>query len=146
MELGFIENLRRRWDILGINGRSGDKNGEGGETTDVDDPSLHILPELGETVAVQESVEEVEGTNSRKEIMQGAIVKSVMSSAVQGTLTPVPPKILGSLCLTPYFVSSSPKDRALRSIECITNGVSISTAASASDAGASLCPSERNAA
>ncbi|KAF5386261.1 hypothetical protein D9615_002379 [Tricholomella constricta] len=84
MELGFIESLRRRWDILGINGRSADETRDGGEAIDTDDPSRHIMPGLGDTAATQEPMEEeIEGADSRKEIMQGAIVKSVMTSAVQ---------------------------------------------------------------
>ncbi|RDB24910.1 U3 small nucleolar RNA-associated protein 6 [Hypsizygus marmoreus] len=82
MELGFIESLRRRWDILEIN--AGDEK-KGARARD--DPSHHIMRGLDEIdEAAQESMEvddEVEGADSRKEIMQGAIVKSVITSAVQ---------------------------------------------------------------
>jgi len=53
MELGFIESLRRRWDVLGIK---------------------------------EKADENREGAGSRQDIMQGAIVKSVMNSAVQGAV------------------------------------------------------------
>ncbi|KAG5646802.1 hypothetical protein DXG03_002179 [Asterophora parasitica] len=83
MELGFIESLRRRWDVLGISAAGA------GNPTDADqpaDPSRHIMPGFGDdtTAATHEPMEEeVEGADSRKEIMQGAIVKSVMTSAIQ---------------------------------------------------------------
>ncbi|KAG5650269.1 hypothetical protein H0H81_012781 [Sphagnurus paluster] len=83
MELGFIESLRRRWDVLGIN-QSPDQTREGGQVNIADDPSRHIVPGLVETPPNQEPMDEdVEGADSRKEIMQGAIVRSVMASAAQ---------------------------------------------------------------
>ncbi|GLB37280.1 putative U3 small nucleolar RNA-associated protein 6 [Lyophyllum shimeji] len=84
MELGFTESLRRRWEVLGINGQAGGKSGQATGTLEAEDPSQHIMPDLGETAPVQELVEEVdEEAASRKEILQGAIVKSVISSAVR---------------------------------------------------------------
>jgi len=50
MELGFVESLRRRWEVLGIDVSSG---------ADSDDVA-------------------------KEEIMKGAIVKSVISSAAKG--------------------------------------------------------------
>jgi hypothetical protein len=54
MELGFIESLRRRWDVLGI------KNGGEAPGENVDDK------------------------DAQKEIMEGAIVKTVIQSALKG--------------------------------------------------------------
>jgi U3 small nucleolar RNA-associated protein 6 len=71
MELGFIESLRRRWDVLGIN--AGDKGK--GKAHDDDDAE-----------GIDEEQDDDTGAASRHEIMQGAIVKSVLSSAVQGTV------------------------------------------------------------
>jgi U3 small nucleolar RNA-associated protein 6 len=86
MELGFAEGLRRRWGVLGIDignehqgkgkaraqdeGGNGDRDhtvrGEGHSRTELDDAD-------GDDIA-------------RKKILDGAIVKSVVSSAAQGTL------------------------------------------------------------
>jgi hypothetical protein len=59
MELGFIESLRRRWNVLGIDG-----DGKGKDE--------------------DKEVEDTEGAASRRDIMEGAIVKSVIRNAVQG--------------------------------------------------------------
>ena len=75
MELGFIESLRRRWDVLGIKGGSDDA-----ERTD--DPSEDIMPENDSEGPGKE--EKDEGAGRRKEIMEGAIVKAVITSAVHG--------------------------------------------------------------
>lgn len=86
MELGFVESLRRRWDVLGINARPDDKGK--GKADDLDDPSQRIMGGRHELEEVEDSVdmdEGVEGAEARREIMQGAIVKSVITSAVQGT-------------------------------------------------------------
>ncbi|KAG6920097.1 hypothetical protein DXG01_010165 [Tephrocybe rancida] len=81
MELGFIESLRRRWEILGID----TKNGELSQDTDAADPSGLIMPGVDDAAAAEGPMEEEEadGADARKEILQGAIVKSVMSGAAQ---------------------------------------------------------------
>lgn len=62
LELDFVESLRRRWEVLGIN-----EKGKGKET------------------AVEgEEPEEDTGEEARAMIMQGEIVKSVLKSAVEG--------------------------------------------------------------
>ncbi|KAF9467295.1 U3 small nucleolar RNA-associated protein 6-domain-containing protein [Collybia nuda] len=83
MELGFVESLRRRWDVLGINAQLSDKGK--GKADDLDDPSYRIMGGRHETEPIQDSDmdEEVEGAQARREIMQGAIVKSVITSAVK---------------------------------------------------------------
>lgn len=70
MELRFIESLRRRWDVLGIN--AGVKGKKKAYEIDADNE--------GEFDADNG----VDGEGSRKDIMEGAIVKSVLISAVQG--------------------------------------------------------------
>ena len=55
MELGFIESLRRRWDVLGI--------------------------QIRENV---EEEEEYKGEEARRKVMEGGIVESVISSAARG--------------------------------------------------------------
>jgi U3 small nucleolar RNA-associated protein 6 len=75
MELGFIESLRRRWDVLGIN--TGDKGKE----------RAHDAEGFDEIIQEQaDNNEDAEGAASRQDIMQGAIVKSVITSAVQGAV------------------------------------------------------------
>ncbi|KAF7979883.1 hypothetical protein HWV62_40667 [Athelia sp. TMB] len=82
MELGFIEGLRRRWDVLGIQ-ISPDEKGK--------EKALEMPLELGadEAAAVADQMPTHniadmvldEGDATRKAIMDGAIVKSVISSA-----------------------------------------------------------------
>lgn len=83
MELGFIESLRRRWDVLGIDVvESGNRKGKDIEKEremDIDIDGEDHQMELDE----KEDVEE-EDESARNAIMEGAIVKSVMSSAAQG--------------------------------------------------------------
>ena len=85
MELGFIEGLRRRWDVLGIQ-ISPDEKGK--------EKALEMPLELGASeaaaVADQMPTDNIadmvlgEGDATRKAIMDGAIVKSVISSAATG--------------------------------------------------------------
>lgn len=110
MELGFIESLRRRWDVLGISlmGTAQSKKGK-----DPVDPSEHIQIGGGssERFASEGDGQEEEdagvptpssrgrkeddgnefggldgdeGAAARRQIMQGGIVKSVMTSAAEG--------------------------------------------------------------
>lgn len=75
MELGFIEGLRRRWEVLGIKvdikgkgkevGREGEAEGDM-ENMEVDD------------------IEEDSAEAARRDIMQGAIVKTVITNAAKG--------------------------------------------------------------
>lgn len=108
MELGFIESLRRRWDVLGLSlttvAKGKVEKGKGRANTEID-PSGHIsLSGLGgvEPDANNQGTIEISGINqmqietesdgldgdegaaARRQIMQGAIVKSVMTSAAEG--------------------------------------------------------------
>ncbi|KAG6811996.1 hypothetical protein H0H92_004961 [Tricholoma furcatifolium] len=81
MELGFIENLRRRWEVLGINTTKPSQEKQG---TDSVDTSSFIMPDVGDTdIPDEPKEEEADGADARKEILQGAIVKSVMNNAAQ---------------------------------------------------------------
>ena len=77
-ELGFVESMRRRWDVLGI-----DVNGKGKAKAQ----ESVIGMDEGEVEQMQTEAdgEGDEAEQARKEIMQGAIVKSVISNAVKGT-------------------------------------------------------------
>lgn len=72
MELGFIEGLRRRWDVLGIEVGATDGKAkempldlEGTDAADVSDNQMQVD----------------DSDATRRAIMDGAIVKSVISSA-----------------------------------------------------------------
>lgn len=80
MELGFIESIRRRWEVLGIEGGSEKKEEE------AEDPSEQIVG--GKLVEGTEGLEKTEGEyedeEARRKVMEGAIVESVISSAARG--------------------------------------------------------------
>lgn len=83
MELGFIESLRRRWDVLGIDEKGKKKAVD-------DDPSERIMGHSGEDQEILmeddlDAYEGDEGRAARLQIMDGGIVKSVISSAALGT-------------------------------------------------------------
>lgn len=93
MELGFVESLRRRWNVLGIEVKGkgkhkGASKGKGKEKEgDAEDPYSGLgevnLEEEADRMEVDgEDVDEDEA--ARKEVMAGAIVKSVISSAAKG--------------------------------------------------------------
>ncbi|KAJ4493967.1 U3 snoRNP protein [Lentinula edodes] len=93
MELGFIESLRRRWDVLGITGEgAGDSQNvknivsEKDHFTDVDmDEGTTTAGTVKARDAELERLDQEgdEGTAARKQILDGVIVKAVMDSAVQ---------------------------------------------------------------
>lgn len=87
MELGFIESMRRRWDVLGIQVDS-DKAGKGKQKADVAVPSPDVMEGEDETHAATgmdvDEEEDITGFEARKQIMEGAIVKSVIKNAAQG--------------------------------------------------------------
>lgn len=115
MELGFIESLRRRWDVLGIS-LIGTAQSKGNKGKDQVDPSEHIQfggglsDVIGSEGEGQEGAgappsssrgqKEIEteygrldgdeGAAARRQIMQGGIVKSVMTSAAEGKRESVP--------------------------------------------------------
>jgi U3 small nucleolar RNA-associated protein 6 len=74
MELGFIESLRRRWDVLGI---EVDEMGKG--------KAKEVNVEMEDDPHMDADVNDSDAT-ARNEIMEGAIVKSVITSAMQGTV------------------------------------------------------------
>ncbi|KAF9268817.1 hypothetical protein L218DRAFT_954258 [Marasmius fiardii PR-910] len=93
MELGFIESLRRRWDVLGIHDNEAKlKTDKGKEKEKL--LNLEIVDEDGD-LPMATTMDDVdatgldgqEGTIARKEIMGGVIVKAVISSAVQALPT-----------------------------------------------------------
>ena len=98
MELGFVESLRRRWSVLGIDvkgkGKDTDMGTRKSVETGADAEDLwaglgeESLQPAGGADGMDVDSEEVEADEAaRREIMQGAIVKSVISSAVKGAPT-----------------------------------------------------------
>ncbi|KIK98666.1 hypothetical protein PAXRUDRAFT_823638 [Paxillus rubicundulus Ve08.2h10] len=91
MELGFIEGMRRRWNVLGIH----TMGGENEKATETQTELEVDMDGAGETIIIDEQKErppdEVvaaekgggEGETARKAIMNGAIVKSALSSAAK---------------------------------------------------------------
>lgn len=67
LELGFIESLRRRWDVLGVNMTSNDEDQAMATPTDSDVPS---------------------SADARKQVLNGAIVQSVIENACAGMFSP----------------------------------------------------------
>jgi len=78
MELGFVEGLRRRWDVLGIELDVKQKGKE--RATESDERLAQMRADAEE--------DDDDGESARKEIMRGAIIKSVISNAV--TASPKP--------------------------------------------------------
>ncbi|TBU43639.1 hypothetical protein BD309DRAFT_960198 [Dichomitus squalens] len=91
MELGFVESLRRRWSVLGIDMQrtgedAGSGKGKGKEReSGTDDIWSGIGDEEGEADGMDVDAEQdlTEDEVARRHIMEGAIVKSVISSAVK---------------------------------------------------------------
>lgn len=93
MEMGFVEGMRRRWGVLGIRvggggegvgGERGNGKGKGeeGEEMDVDGEEKDEM-----VVEAEKGVEDEdeEGEEARRAIMNGQIIKQVISSAAQGS-------------------------------------------------------------
>lgn len=73
MELNFVESLRRRWNVLGL------------ETSVFEDAteeqSENIVSNDGDS---RDST--IQSSEARKEVLQGGLAKEVISSAAKGTL------------------------------------------------------------
>ncbi|KAH9920077.1 uncharacterized protein B0H18DRAFT_957255 [Fomitopsis serialis] len=78
MELGFVESLRRRWGVLGIDVEDTKGKGKQRAREADEDEEMEV-----EKIQVDAEDEGDEGEAARRQIMQGAIVKSVMSSAAK---------------------------------------------------------------
>lgn len=79
-ELGFVESMRRRWELLGI-----DMNGKGKANAQA---NVEDGMNEGDVEQLQAEADADEGggeaEEARRAIMQGAIVKSVISNSVKG--------------------------------------------------------------
>ncbi len=94
MELNFVESLRRRWSVLGIDvkgkgkeassAKSKRRSAQGSEDESELDDDNHVEADDMDVDARDEELEEDEA--ARKQIMDGAIVKAVISNAAQGAL------------------------------------------------------------
>ena len=67
MELGFVESLRRRWELLGVDK---ERLQAGGDSEMVDEDGANVEHELQQERA-------------RKEILSGALAKAVIDNAIE---------------------------------------------------------------
>ncbi len=118
MEMGFVEGMRRRWGVLGIdlNGKGKAKAQENVEDG-MDDTEVEQMQ--GEAEGEGDEAEK-----ARREIMQGAIVKSVISNAVKGASRCF--QFLGSY--SQYSNCSITKGRTLYFTTWITDDISCTSA------------------
>jgi U3 small nucleolar RNA-associated protein 6 len=72
LEMGFVEAVRRRWDVLGISLDDDDEDDEDGS---------------GQGERVDRAEEEAMGDTARRAIMSGAIVRQAIDSAAKGELS-----------------------------------------------------------
>ncbi|KAI0093162.1 U3 small nucleolar RNA-associated protein 6-domain-containing protein [Irpex rosettiformis] len=88
MELGFVESMRRRWGVLGI--KVDDKGkGKAQQVMIVDEKTDGTMNEDEvDHVQTEADGEGDESEQARREIMQGAIVKSVVANAVKALPKP----------------------------------------------------------
>lgn len=103
MELGFVESMRRRWEVLGIRLDSKGKGKGKGKGREEEREEVVVGEEGEDGMDVDEKREKVqeekivvegeedESDAARQAIMDGMIVKSVISSAVKGlSVSPTP--------------------------------------------------------
>lgn len=100
MELGFVESMRRRWQVLGIDLNDNNDN-KGGSTQSVkgkekareregDEGEENSGDREENTMDVDGDKDEDTSDAARREIMRGAIVCSVITNAVKGEPSLVP--------------------------------------------------------
>lgn len=87
MELGFVESMRRRWEVLGI--KVGEEDAKGKQKEEAQpgtdpSPEVDVTAGEGDKMDVEEENVDETGSEARKQIMEGAIVKSVITNAAQG--------------------------------------------------------------
>jgi len=94
LEMGFIESLRRRWEVLGImegpstisaGGRTREKGEGSGSTQDICSEDKDVEGQTEFEKLAERGTDA--GAGARKEIMNGAIVKTVISSAAEALPT-----------------------------------------------------------
>ncbi|KDQ57693.1 hypothetical protein JAAARDRAFT_35378 [Jaapia argillacea MUCL 33604] len=78
MELGFMESLRRRWSVLGISVGSVQDTGKPKADTQLDDDS-----DKGSGTLDLMEVDTHDSEAARREVLEGAIVKTVITNAVK---------------------------------------------------------------
>ena len=145
MELGFIEGMRRRWNVLGIStkedertqvGVEPDIDMDGNDETVVIDEQREKPPD--EVIAAEKGGDE--GEAARTAIMDGAIVKSALSSAIKGVYFMLYPwnKTLSG------FPSSAAYSKALRGTRSAHSQLSMWAPCSYRTIGPCLFPSARS--
>ncbi|KAJ6603131.1 U3 small nucleolar RNA-associated protein 6-domain-containing protein [Mycena sp. CBHHK59/15] len=81
MELGFMESLRRRWDVLGLAEKGKGKEAGAGLA---EAGAGAGLAEAGAGLAAAEGLAGDDAGDGRQAILHGAIVQAVIASAVKG--------------------------------------------------------------
>lgn len=76
LELGFVEALRRRWKVLGL-----DLGEEGPE------PTVQVESQEEIEEAAVDDVEFEDDEKARKEVLNGALIKTIISNAAKGELS-----------------------------------------------------------
>jgi len=86
LELGFVEGVRRRWDVLGISLRDDNEESGRGLGVDVDlgGQGQDKNDRGGQGERVDRAEEQVMGDSARRAIMDGAIVRQAIDSAAKG--------------------------------------------------------------
>jgi len=86
LELGFVEAVRRRWDVLGISLRDDNEESGRGLGVDVDlgGQGQDKNDRGGQGERVDRAEEQVMGDSARRAIMDGAIVRQAIDSAAKG--------------------------------------------------------------
>ncbi|GAW00323.1 u3 small nucleolar rna-associated protein 6 [Lentinula edodes] len=168
MELGFIESLRRRWDVLGITREGTGVSQNVKNIVSEKDQFLDVDMDEGTTTAGTEKARDAElerldqegdeGTAARKQILDGVIVKAVMDSAVQAlpqielfesfnrliTIYPSSPTLRESLIEHFDALLRSTLPQHPRAIEILYTRLLTSASDSASQASSSSNPSVEN--
>ena len=83
MELGFVESIRRRWEVLGISIDASAK-GKGKQAEDVMEVDSADNGDTERPTVDTDKDAQAEADMARREILEGAIVKSVIVNAVKG--------------------------------------------------------------
>ncbi|EJD02750.1 uncharacterized protein FOMMEDRAFT_146600 [Fomitiporia mediterranea MF3/22] len=88
MELGFVESLRRRWDVLGLKVQKGrSSSGEDASQEELEVDHLQDNPTAKSTKNPSSEQDIGDDEQARKEILNGALVRTVISSAIKAIPT-----------------------------------------------------------
>lgn len=86
LEIGFADKLKKRWEVLGVNQKGKEK-----AIPEVVEEEEVITPTLdgNQDEAMDEMTAQVESVNDQDGVLNGQLVKLVLSNAMQGMLSVV---------------------------------------------------------